>query len=483
MSTGLKVHDMIICINGKGIGSMTLPEFQIELDVCGSEMLLVVSRFDIQETDSLRELTTLEDLAMDWSDIGAGATIKTNRVSFEDDRSSGDICEQKIQMNEGGVELAKHVGSICESAGTGRHPSLGSYEEADIFKCLPVTAHQTVNTCVDKTSHPPLKKKSNKYLTKQDIMKGAASGCNKCKQELEAGVKKRERHCLSCPNAGGKKEVENSSQNKIMGQLMTVSNPIANHQFIDNFDLLDFSSTELASNYRIVADNFDSSLLVQGQLVAFCATRDKTATRRWVVGKISALNVDKFHWARVKEYSNREYVFATNVMARLNYGKEWHFVAGYGEEGGLVPPPRLHSSSLVDDTSWLCHNRNCGRSNHASKKRCSDCYSWKGDSATARTTKKKPVSRYQKQLEELSNDGSDISSGDDCDAFDDDENPWLGCVCGNSHPKPIQVFWIQCESCDAWYNVAEECVGFNEEAAGTIDKWSCPACSVLIPPN
>lgn len=471
---------MIICINGKSIGSMTLPELQIELDICGSEMLLVVSRFDIQEMGSLRELTTLEDLAMDWSDIGAGAIIKTNRVSFEDDRSSGDIREQKIQMNEGVVELTKHVGSICESAGTGPHPSLGSYEQADISKCLPGPAHQTVNTCVDKTSHLPLKKKSNKYLTKQNIVKGAASGCNKCKQELETGVKKRERHCLSCPNAGGKKEVENSSQDKIMSQLMTVSNPIANH------DLPEFSSTELASNYRIVAYNFDSSLLVQGQLVAFCATRDKTATRRWVVGKISALNVDKVHWARVKEYSNREYVFATNVMEHLTYGKEWHFVAGYGEEGGVVPPPRLHSSSLVDDTSWLCHNPNCGQSNHASKKRCSDCSSWKvgygpsrgnDGSAAATTTKKKPVSRYQKQLEELSNDGSDVSSGDDCDAFDDDENPWLGCVCGKSHPNPIKVFWIQCESCDAWYNVAEKCVGFNEEAAGTIDKWCCWACN------
>ena len=116
MSTGLKVHDMIICINGKSIGSMTLPELQIELDVCGSEMLLVVSRFDIQETDSLSELTTLEDLAMDWSDIGAGAVLKTNKVSFEDDRSSGDICGKEIQMNGRIDELChKPIGSapIC----------------------------------------------------------------------------------------------------------------------------------------------------------------------------------------------------------------------------------------------------------------------------------------------------------------------------------------------------------------------------------
>ena len=163
--------------------------------------------------------------------------------------------------------------------------------------------------------------------------------------------------------------------------------------------LIDFSSTELASKYRIVADTFDSSLLVQGQLVAFGATRDKTATRPWVVGNISSLYVNKVHWARVKEYSNREYVFAASEKARDTYGKEWYFVAGYGEEGGVVPPPRLHSSSLfLTEASWVCHNPNCKRTNQISKKRCSDCSSWKDgkgpksrntSGSTITTTKKK----------------------------------------------------------------------------------------------
>jgi hypothetical protein len=331
---------MIICINGKSIGSMTLPELQIELDVCGSEMLLVVSRFDIQETDSLRELTTLEDLAMDWSDIGAGAVLKTNKVSFEDDRSSGDICGKEIQMNGRIDELTKHVDSICNNAGTGPHPSLGSCKQADIPKCHPVPAYESVITCDDKTTKAPKKKYLKHNLTEQDLVNGAALGCKKCKRQLETGVKHKDWHCKSCPN-----------------------------------------------KYK-----------QQGTITI------------------------------VKKSSHDEI--------------ESHCSSWKGSKG---PSSGIGGSAKA--------------------------------TTTASTTKKKPVSRYQKQLEELSDDGSDASSGDECDAFDDDENPWLGCVCGKSHPKPIKVFWIQCESCDAWYNVAEECVGFNEEAAGTIGKWCCWACN------
>ncbi len=59
---------------------------------------------------------------------------------------------------------------------------------------------------------------------------------------------------------------------------------------------------------------------------------------------------------------------------------------------------------------------------------------------------------------------------------EDDDNPWLGCVCGRTHPFPIEVFWIQCSACDAWHNVAADCVGFTEEAADTMSEWCCWSC-------
>ena len=36
------------------------------------------------------------------------------------------------------------------------------------------------------------------------------------------------------------------------------------------------------------------------------------------------------------------------------------------------------------------------------------------------------------------------------------------------------IFFIACDDCDVWYNVAEDCVGFDEAAAP--DAWSCVNC-------
>ena len=60
--------------------------------------------------------------------------------------------------------------------------------------------------------------------------------------------------------------------------------------------------------------------------------------------------------------------------------------------------------------------------------------------------------------------------------WDDDDNPWLGCICGETHAKPTPVFWIQCDSCDAWYNCAPACIGFDKTEALHQNEWVCPSC-------
>ena len=58
----------------------------------------------------------------------------------------------------------------------------------------------------------------------------------------------------------------------------------------------------------------------------------------------------------------------------------------------------------------------------------------------------------------------------------EDDNAWLDCVCGETHPKPVRLFWIQCDDCNSWYNVAPICVGFTKSEASSIAKWVCRAC-------
>ena len=61
----------------------------------------------------------------------------------------------------------------------------------------------------------------------------------------------------------------------------------------------------------------------------------------------------------------------------------------------------------------------------------------------------------QSQSAPLDVDPDEQSNSDDEEELDDDGNPALGCVCGEIHDKRCAVFWIQCDECDAWYNVAK----------------------------
>jgi hypothetical protein len=52
----------------------------------------------------------------------------------------------------------------------------------------------------------------------------------------------------------------------------------------------------------------------------------------------------------------------------------------------------------------------------------------------------------------------------------------LGCVCGVTHDQNVRVFWIQCDVCSSWYNVADDCVEFTESHAKTLKRWICWGC-------
>ena len=97
-----------------------------------------------------------------------------------------------------------------------------------------------------------------------------------------------------------------------------------------------FTASPLQAAFEIVS-GFDPAKLKLGDFIAFIAYKNKSASKQWVVGKVSALNVSDVHWARVKEWGNKEYAAVLVQDACTKYGSEWHRVAARPEADGSEP--------------------------------------------------------------------------------------------------------------------------------------------------
>jgi hypothetical protein len=96
---------MIISVNGRSVGGMTLAEFQIELDICGPEVMLVVSRYDVNKevVDSCTHgENSLSEMGMDWNDIGAVTPSVQKKVTFNAGGNQTNVCtsgQEQISVN------------------------------------------------------------------------------------------------------------------------------------------------------------------------------------------------------------------------------------------------------------------------------------------------------------------------------------------------------------------------------------------------
>ena len=360
---------------------MTMSELQVEFDVCGSEMLLTVSRMDIKETHANHQLETLQDLAMDWNDIGACAPLKRKRVSFEDDVLN---VQYVLPMNDN-VEVQVHnsageLGGIeVDSWQNSAHPPNDTISQRRIDHQPQVAMDDTALSL--ETSE---QLKSNEQLISNPIHKESTRGivqfgsntplsmaddlgCKKCRRELRTGIKSTNGHDENCPR------VSKPRAKKTSGEKARHSNDAGRKTD---------TATSSQPQKQIIRSEGSSQKYIQTQK---CIQKEKH---------------DASHCEEIAS------------------DKEGEFSA---EQSATNQPSR---DDGVDG-------------------------------------------------------GDSFSSSTDCDGGDDedgDENPWLGCVCGMTHPHPIKVFWIQCEGCEAWYNAAEECLGFDANAAKELTDWCCWAC-------
>ncbi|KAL9188122.1 hypothetical protein ACHAXT_006500 [Thalassiosira profunda] len=405
-ATGLKLHDMIIAVNGKSVGSMTMPELQIELDVSGPQLMLVVSRFDVHESVACagEGSTTLEDLAMDWNEIGPGAPLKRKRVSFEDEPS-----DDRFEPEGHFASQNEHEGE-GEDIKTGEEEDEGSAFQADLDRG---TAGSGVKqsargeeavASASKLQAPKTTAKAARLGPKKavSLSEGAQSGCKKCIREQRTGSKEKTKHGANCPRKV-RPTVSDGAESgckKCILELRTGINKPGAHD-----------------------ENCPRKT----------GPRVSKKVREEAKGKPSESNVGLGIETQADAKTTRPSVAAENA----------------------VEPKEKQTAS---------------------------------EGSQKQKRGPKPLSRYQKQLEELSDEGDLLPpkkaepEEDSCGSSeaeynaDGDESPWLGCVCGRTHPHPIKVFWVQCNGCDAWHEVAEECVGFDEEAAQALEEWFCWSC-------
>jgi len=398
-SCGLKLDDMVICINGKSIGSMTMSEFQLELNVCGPELILVVSRFEIQETEdnAQQESTTLEDLAMDWHDIGAGCASPERKAGAEEKDLDG--------LMYGSQDRRKREVELVNVSKSDKDAFLSSDRRDEEPNALQNTVLPKLPTALCKSESLS---KGRKQVKPQAVSNDSTP--NESNSRIGGP-------CAS--------NMEHSTED-----IVQWSTKLEKKQISEGKSQIVAMVDSTKDNKRKVASKPRGQLSSDGESQR--TTVEKHDPKKDV--RRNACESTKKSWFGQSQGKQLEESESTKESGR-----------------GLpkVPPSRYQHEleELSDDEPGTLPKRGL--------------------------TKKKGKNKNNNMLKEQAKEANSVEDI----SYEDDENPWLGCVCVKIHPAPIEVFWIQCGGCNAWLNVAEECVGFDEKAAKELKEWHCWACN------
>ena len=511
LSASLKLHDMIICINGKSVGSMTMPELIIELDVCGPEMMLVVSRFDIAESIAGRdkESMTLEDLAMDWNDIGDGSSsLKRKRVSFENSKSNSRRDELDLQPSLHQLHLndeAESEGNVSRLEG-GHNVSKDKWLTSTFEKAKKSVAPAKQPSKPEPAAKIPSKKTANRPISSSNHHSTAFRGkaqwsVNSDDDDDDDSDDEKNDDLRSKSDSTSKGNVITKSNKWQPPARAKESSPKPSRQPAPPISSSIQHSTKSKGKGRghghenddVSDDNVMDSVPKKWPLrgISRPGNNDRTLGK---AHRTYSLHPGNVKYQQLVDDNKDTYAGLPNgqgekVALSMKLVQDWR---------SLDPPGRFLKlnkktdlwDDVGDDEAKMKINQSLADANRKKKRKGSP----------------EPTSQAQKQLDDEQSDdedevtprratrkastkpswrnGSHKSDGESSGSEEEnqynggygDENPWLGCVCGRTHPLPIKVFWIQCEECDAWYNVAEDCIGFDEKAAEGIDEWRCWSC-------
>lgn len=406
---------MVLCINGKTVGGMTEFEFQIEMDLCGPSMTLVVSRFDILESAFATDQRNngLRDLAMDWTDVGAGILFS----------------------NKYGCSKANFVNPA---------PYLAEQSKNYEFEGS-LTAEQT---------SPSMQPKANEFFDQEDNKTQSTdhyhthhhfSNIN----PIILSRTKKESTTSTSTNEGDHNNLHSPpTKDSIQRENHNFEPVIKNTCEPDHIGDCNGHEGGLSKLYSALSNDDASKEVCHDRTRVSASGSKNTATKQYGSKTPKRRNIEN-SYRKPSNPAQARGPFPPKAVKRAGRMLDEHSDSSAIEVEG--PPTGANNTKPICEASEACSFRKENRQGNQFNPKLSNKQS-NDDSSHFRIDNK-----------EFAEEESD-------------ENPWLGCVCGSTHPHPIRVFWIQCESCESWYNVAEECVGFDEKKAEILDEWFCWAC-------
>jgi len=415
VNCGLRVRDIILCLNGQLVGGMNMLEFTTQVEICGSELILVLARCKNQD-------------------------IETPWIDFDDinDEKAHEMNDKPEPLNS--APKSKMIGNTDEA----RH------EQTETFQ----------KTLIDKT-------KKSDQITDEEILIESISVNTEIHPEENVLVISQKRE-------------ETTSQ---IRNTETLSSPFACYEE-SNKESRNFSQQLSKTKHaelrekgaQNTLENKNNSEVFKSPHVWFYSNVEETTGENVCRYSypVTGSNVDKLNSSAAQEIGND---IEMTPLQPETLNMNLHL-----EESINDGPSRVLENEIVQSLIQFSTGKIGTPSISAGKESTS-----LGLNKTniVNDHRENDTVKFEKQKnndhDSESNEGdSETMDGDESEmdtTVDTEEEAYNGCVCGKVHPNPIPVFWILCDNCDQWYNVAVGCVGFDAKEAARLKDWQCWNCS------
>lgn len=375
------------------VGGMTELDLEVELDLCGKEVILTVAK---TKTSTRNQM--LQQQEQEWS------LVNSKRIQWCEIGKQNEI---KMSDHQGQHQIDFHDDDFFESRST--HMDLQEVEKG---------YHEGVDE--SRSTHVDL-------------------------QEVE-----------EVDQEGGDDESVQKGQSTISEQnaalaLLEVSN---SNEYLHTSTQSVSPEAEIIEKTNCVAPSISSENVVSSERVA-----KNDGTRSCIHDFKHITQVQKDLWSRCFEQNfeefNETYLKSQNI-ARPSQIDEAHgmrmdgivhdTIHSYITQGGTFANEKGEKINALEVKDFFKTMKNSFIHHvlqHKARKSKSNNILPVGDIVT----KSKPsidskIESDSKEINTLSQSGEESDTEAE---WEDDENPWLGCICGKTHERPIPVFWIQCD--------------------------------------